>query len=216
MTETAAEGPSPERGRGGIRQLQREFTRTRLADAAVELFSSTGYVATTIDDITAAAGTTRATFYLHFKSKAEVVLEVLHRLDEEYGPVFGGLSDVVERPDAQRVRDWLASTLDTWERTRHASAAVSQAALLEPSVGERRLAAFEHDIDQLTKALVKSGRWDAPAARVRAVLLLSQLEQLFLRWSMHGWDVDRSELLAVLSEMWCAALGVCNSERRNK
>ena len=164
MVGAAAADPSPSRARGGVRQLHRELTRARLADAAVELFCSAGYVATTIDDITAAAGTTRATFYLHFKSKAEIVLEVLQRLDEEYAPVFAALATVAERPDAAGIRSWLESTLATWERTQHASAAVSQAALLEPTLQERRLAAFERDIEQLSAALQRSGRWDATGA----------------------------------------------------
>ena len=212
MVGAATADPSPNRARGGVRQLHRELTRARLADAAVELFCSAGYVATTIDDITAAAGTTRATFYLHFKSKAEIVLEVLQRLDEEYAPVFAALATVAERPDAAGIRSWLESTLATWERTQHASAAVSQAALLEPTLQERRLSAFERDIEQLSAALQRSGRWDATGARVRAVLMLSQLEQLFLRWSIHGWDAGESEVIPLLCAMWCAALGIPHGE----
>src|SRR5690349_24356878 len=104
MTEPAAASPGPVKGRGGIRQMQREFTRSRLTEAAVQLFSSAGYIATTIDDITAAAGTTRATFYLHFKSKAEVALEVSRRLGEEYQPVYAALGELVQRPTAETVR----------------------------------------------------------------------------------------------------------------
>lgn len=208
MTESAAASPSPDKRRGGIRQLQREFTRSRLTEAAVQLFSSAGYIATTIDDITAAAGTTRATFYLHFKSKAEVALEVSRRLGEEYQPVYAALGELVQRPTAETVRAWLDSTLGTWERTQHASVALNQAALLEPAVEEERLASFERDIDQLAGALRRSGRWQPEEARVRAVLMLTQLEQLFVRWAAHGWDVDRAEILSVLSQMWCAALDV--------
>jgi AcrR family transcriptional regulator len=208
MTEPAAASPGPEKARGGIRQMQREFTRSRLAEAAVEQFSSAGYVATTIDDITAAAGTTRATFYLHFKSKAEVALEVSRRLGEDYQPLYAALEDIVQSPSAESVRAWLDSTLATWERTQQASVALNQAALLEPVVEEERLASFERDIDRLAAALQRSGRWEAAPARVRAVLMFTQLEQLFVRWAAHGWDVDRAEILSVLSQMWCAALDV--------
>ena len=49
------------------------MTRRLLLDKGLELFGTKGYAATTIDDIAVAAGTTRATFYLHFPSKADLV-----------------------------------------------------------------------------------------------------------------------------------------------
>lgn len=195
--------------RGTVRQLHRELTRSRLVEAAIECFSSAGYVATTIDDITAAAGTTRATFYLHFKSKAEVVLEVLRHLDVEYEPVYAALVELAELPTRARIQEWLAGAVRMWERTGAASAAATEAAVLEAAVQERRLASFDRDIELLNAALQERGRWSAGEAEARAVVMLSQLQQLFLRWSMHhGWDVDRDEVVSVMTTMWCAALGV--------
>ena len=205
MTESASAVPAP-RKRVGVRQLHRELTRERLADAAVELFSSAGYLSTTIDDITAAAGTTRATFYLHFKSKAELALELSRRLSEEYQPVFAAMHDLVLRADRDGIRAWLDTTLNTWEQNRRASTALSEAALLEPSVEKERRTTFERDIHQLAEALQKAGQWSKDDARARAVLVMAQLEQLFMRWSLHGWDVDRDAVLAVLTDMWSAAL----------
>lgn len=49
-------------------------TRQRLIEAAFELFESQGFAATSVDDITARAGTGRSTFFRHFRSKEDVVL----------------------------------------------------------------------------------------------------------------------------------------------
>ena len=46
------------------------MTRDLLLKEGLGLFEAKGYGATTIDDIAAAAGTTRTTFYMHFPSKA--------------------------------------------------------------------------------------------------------------------------------------------------
>jgi len=51
-----------------MRAAQREFTRARLVEAAIEVFAEKGYPRTTVDDIAERAGSTRATFYLHFKT----------------------------------------------------------------------------------------------------------------------------------------------------
>ncbi len=48
-------------------------TRQRLIEAAFELFESQGFGATSVDDITARAGTGRSTFFRHFPSKEDVV-----------------------------------------------------------------------------------------------------------------------------------------------
>src|SRR4051794_3009450 len=95
----------------GIRRIQREMTRERLVHAAAQSFAARGYVASTIDDITAGAGATRATFYLHFRSKAEVVVEVLNQLRDEYRSTYDSLVSMVERPDAASIHRWLDATV---------------------------------------------------------------------------------------------------------
>ena len=56
-----------------LRDQQRIFTRARLIESAIQCFGEQGYHATKIEDIVAAAGASRATFYLHFNSKLEVL-----------------------------------------------------------------------------------------------------------------------------------------------
>lgn len=52
---------------------QRLKMRRQLAAAAMELFATRGYQATTVDDIAAAAGVARRTFFRHFRSKEEAI-----------------------------------------------------------------------------------------------------------------------------------------------
>ena len=62
--------------RPSLRAVQKEMTRERLREAARLLFFSSGYLATTVEQIAAAAGASRATFYLHFKDKDEVLQDI--------------------------------------------------------------------------------------------------------------------------------------------
>lgn len=52
---------------------QRHRVRQELAGAAMHLFASQGYEATTVDEIAAAAGVARRTFFRHFRSKEEAI-----------------------------------------------------------------------------------------------------------------------------------------------
>jgi AcrR family transcriptional regulator len=59
-----------------LRQAHRELTRSRIRDAARDLFYELHYDATTMDQIANAAGLTRSTLYLHYKDKAEILADI--------------------------------------------------------------------------------------------------------------------------------------------
>ncbi len=63
----------PESAAGGRAAAQRLKMRRELAAAAMELFATKGYETTTVDEIAAAAGVARRTFFRHFRSKEEAI-----------------------------------------------------------------------------------------------------------------------------------------------
>jgi AcrR family transcriptional regulator len=58
----------------GLRERNRRQTLQRIAEVGVELFLAQGYEATTLDEIAAAAGISRRTFFYYFKSKDDILL----------------------------------------------------------------------------------------------------------------------------------------------
>jgi AcrR family transcriptional regulator len=61
------------------REESKEQTRLRLLDAAQTIFMKKGFVAASVEDIADAAGYTRGAFYSNFKSKPELMMELLRR-----------------------------------------------------------------------------------------------------------------------------------------
>lgn len=59
-------------------------SRIKILEAATRLFGRKGYHASTIENITNAAGISRGALYWHFKSKSEVLAAVVERLQREY------------------------------------------------------------------------------------------------------------------------------------
>lgn len=59
------------------RSVARDERRATLVSAARDVFAQKGYHATTVDDITRAAGVAKGTFYLYFQEKREVYYEVV-------------------------------------------------------------------------------------------------------------------------------------------
>ncbi|MFE0098761.1 TetR family transcriptional regulator [Streptomyces sp. NPDC059009] len=72
-SRTAPPDPAPESSAGSRAAAQRLKMRRELAAAAMELFATKGYEATTVDEIAAAAGVARRTFFRHFRSKEEAI-----------------------------------------------------------------------------------------------------------------------------------------------
>ncbi|MDF3308198.1 TetR/AcrR family transcriptional regulator [Rhodococcus sp. T2V] len=192
--------------RTNMRDLQKEMTRNRLKEAAVACFVENGYLATAVTDITKTAGATRATFYLHYKTKADVVNALLDELDVAYAQPFAEFATVLAQPTLDGFRTWLTEIIGMWEQTRDISIAVSDAASVEREIGDRRARSFEFETDRIAKALSTSGEWSAKQARIRAVLIFSQLGSLFMQWSARDSDLDAEEAIDVLAAMWMAAL----------
>jgi AcrR family transcriptional regulator len=85
---------------GTRRAQQARATRRRIIDQAAKLFIEQGYAATTLDQISTAAGVAVQTVYFHFRNKATVLKEAVDVAavgDDEPVPVM-------DRPWVRRVR----------------------------------------------------------------------------------------------------------------
>ena len=67
--------------------------RDRLLDAASELFYSQGLRAVSVDKVIDRAATTKVTFYRHFKSKDDLVVDYLERTAAQERAGIGGAVD---------------------------------------------------------------------------------------------------------------------------
>ena len=83
-----------------VRDEQAMRTRTRILDAAADLFLARGYGRTTVKDIADQAGVARDTVHAVFGSKARVLTALIDRLLVPDDSV----ANVTERPDVQAVK----------------------------------------------------------------------------------------------------------------
>jgi AcrR family transcriptional regulator len=77
------------------REESRQQTRTRLLDAAVQVFSRRGYQAATVDEIAEAAGYSKGAVYSNFSSKEELFLELLDQRFALERANWPGMADVI-------------------------------------------------------------------------------------------------------------------------
>lgn len=64
------------------REKQRQETRQRIYDTAMDLFTRKGFTRVSVDDICDKIGVSKGTFYYYFKSKDQVLLEEFLKIDK--------------------------------------------------------------------------------------------------------------------------------------
>jgi AcrR family transcriptional regulator len=146
------------RGPHGLSREQVEASqRQRILDAVLDVVGERGYAATTVADVTTAAGVSRTTFYEQFRNKLDAFLIAY----DEFGKAF--LADIADTP-ATTPADTLTAAgerLVDWGRRRRFAC---RAFLVEiHAVGEEGL---EHR-DRMMNLAVE--RFDRVAAWVRTV-----------------------------------------------
>jgi TetR/AcrR family transcriptional repressor of nem operon len=73
-------------------------TRTKLLEAARDIIRARGYSATTVDDICAAAGVTKGSFFHHFPSKEQLGIAAIEQFNEAASEIFRS-APYTSRPD---------------------------------------------------------------------------------------------------------------------
>jgi AcrR family transcriptional regulator len=214
VTSAASGGPGPRVGQrpATLRAEYREQTRRRLLAAVREVLEESDYAATTVDEVVGRAGTSRATFYLHFRSKAEAVGALL----EEVTASDRGWYTVLEQAigSQARLRVWMDDALRWYESHAGLLAALNEAGAVERTVAERRSASIERLVSTMTGYLERRPEGPARAqAQLRLQLLVRQLHQVAMDTAVQrSWQPDREALLDVMAASWHAALGAPGQE----
>lgn len=110
--------------------------RRQILEAATELFATHGYRKTSINDIAERAGVAKATFYVHFDAKSDVLIAAiaLEKLRTLSG--FAGQFDPAV-PARERLRRWVVGALVVVARSKLLSRIVG---------GDEELGAFLADV----------------------------------------------------------------------
>jgi AcrR family transcriptional regulator len=190
-----------------LRDEQKRQTRRRLIEGALAAFERKGYAATTIDDIVAEANASRATFYLHFKNKSDVVLVMAQTLGRRWRELYRELT-AGQRLSRKELYDWIEAMAGHYRTNRATLAALDQAAAVEPEVSAVRLANEQESIAVVADSIRRWYGGDDEDARIRAALLLTQMDRFFHLWVVRGVEFDRPRAIGTLSDLWLFGFGL--------
>ncbi|MCD0449322.1 TetR family transcriptional regulator [Actinocorallia sp. API 0066] len=178
-----------------IAERKRRAVRQELGEVALKLLAAHGFEGTTIDQITEAAGCSRRTFFRYFKSKEDVIIEVLSDLGDLV--VTALRTRPADEPPLDAVRAALQASLPVLTANPHKSAALVRLVHDTPALHARHL----HRQQDLETALTAelATRENAPPddlrLRLTAATALKIYDLVLPRWARTNGQADLSALL---------------------
>ncbi|MFJ8818877.1 TetR/AcrR family transcriptional regulator [Amycolatopsis thermoflava] len=191
-----------------LRERQKQQTRRDLLEHAKALFVERGYAAVTIDDIVSAVGCSRATFYLHFTGKPEVLQKIgAETMAQRAVAVYAELDEVLATGSRAEFTRWMRGAVAWFEENQAILPAWDEAVALEPEFRATAKRAVDELPAAMPRYLERWGPQRRAEAHLRIELLVSQLERFFTRWAVQGTITSTADEAAeVLSDIWFPAL----------
>jgi AcrR family transcriptional regulator len=140
---------------GDLRRRARDAVRAEIAETAFQLFTQRGFDQTTVDDIAAAAGLSRRSFFRYFASKEDAVLGMLNAVGDAIA------AELAARPAGE----------PPWTSLRRALDVLVTTYLGDPKVALARFRLIHHTPALRTTLLDKQDRWQRSLAQVLAARL---------------------------------------------
>ena len=146
---------TPDNGKPNRRQAAKQASREALIEAAMDLFPSAG-LDVSLDDLCAHAGYTRGAFYVHFKNRDELLLEVMTRVGQQMMDTLLGTRDQDSPEDLAGVATRFIPALynGDYPLTRHGGMRPYQlldACARSEAIHQRYLALAQESIERLAQ-----------------------------------------------------------------
>lgn len=186
--DTDAQGtPAPQEKNG--KRGRRLATRAQLLDAATNLFLYGDYFSCSVDDIVREAGLRRATFYLHYSSKEEILVDLMRASSQRLDPVYNYFENA--KPTLDRVHKFVQVLIRLSKRAKAEVRLFYLASAYDSELLRVRAENRARHIEALGRNLAAfrdTGRPKDIEARRKseALLLFFQLEQLVFHANFAG------------------------------
>lgn len=176
----------------GLAERKRQLVQDELTEAALKLLAFQGFEETTIDQIAAAAGVSRRTFFRYFRSKEDVIIEFLGHLGQKLTEALQ--SRPAGEPPVTALRQTFAIFTETYSHFPEKSIRLTKLILGSPALLARyleRQAQWRADLAVvLGQRIGASGLGPA----VTAAVAFAAFDTAITAWAASDGTADLSEL----------------------
>jgi AcrR family transcriptional regulator len=183
--------------------------RQQILQHARDVFAKHGYHAAKIDDIVAAAGVARGTFYLYFEDKRAIFEEIVDK-------TFARLGLAIVRVDTEHpsktVGDQIRENIRAIVRTLLEDPAttkilLSDAVGLDPAFDKKLISFYEETLNLLESSLADGQSRGIVAAgdtRMFAIMTLGAMKEILYQVTMRGLTYPEDRIVEQLYDFLCA------------
>ncbi len=190
-----------------------EVRRTELMDAAAALFVEKGLEATTVDDIVAAAGVSKGTFYHYFVSKHEILAALRNRyalgFNEE---IASAVADCVDDDWQGKIRKWVEAFFDGYSETMALHDVVFHQHIPGNYRDERN--GIVEQLQGILDAGMEAGYWRLGNSRVAALVMFQGVHSVVDNITVAG-KAQRREIITELTRLFLGMLGSGRAAQRD-
>jgi AcrR family transcriptional regulator len=171
------------------RSRKKEQTRRGIFSAAMALFAARDYDAVTIEDICERADVAKATFFLHFPSKAALLTEFNERLTASLEKRLGDVGGTAE----DKLRFMVSALVDDWEQNAEIMRKMVREFLDQPSLPRAATEANAGILDLIT-GIVREGQLAGEFSKRVAPDLIAGA--LVASWGsfISAWSSDKNDV----------------------
>jgi AcrR family transcriptional regulator len=183
--------------------------RLQILQHARDVFARAGYHAAKIDDIVAAAGIARGTFYLYFDDKRAIFEEIIDNALARLGSAIVRVdTENPTRSVAEQVKDNIRAIVRTLLEDRATTKIMlSDAVGLDPGF-DRKLLSFYEQIQSLLEGSLADGQARGIVApgdtRMFAVFSLGAIKETMYHVTMRGLEASEERLVEDIYAFLCA------------
>jgi AcrR family transcriptional regulator len=204
----------PQARRPSLRDEQKGLTRARLLESAIEVFAHHGFADATIGEIAEAANASRATFYLHFKSKEDIVAAIVAETAPDVADYYSRLDDVLASGSRGAFRAWMIDALHWFEEHQTIVVALEHILLSNRGLGASIMQPFAEHMPKFLHS------WPAPRrleGELRVWLLVMLMSRVNIAWKVSGSmsQVHEDLMVDVLTDLWTEGLKIKRSTERS-
>ena len=180
--------------------MDKNERRQQILEKARDVFARAGYHAAKIDDIVAAAGVARGTFYLYFEDKRAIFEEIVDNTFTRIGTAIirvdtedatRGVAEQVEENIRRIIHELTGDPATT-------KILLSDAVGLDPEF-DRKLLSFYEGVGQMLESSLVDGQArgivSAGDARMFAIMTLGALKEIMYQVVMRGLDHPEERLV---------------------
>lgn len=193
-----------------------ESVKERILNAAISLFLANGFAGTSMKELTDAAGVARGTIYWYFKSKDQILEEVLEKFAKE---LYDAAFERVDQCSGGFVIKFKAlyKFITEFAREKRELLLVSNTVLGEivgtGSNAERRIKEIQMKFHDFLKELLESGQEEGVIKKdldtnIQAHIMIANLVGMHLQWCLHGDMFDAGAYARAYRDTMLRGLGI--------